>query len=227
MPRAAKLPPPKTRLPLVTAELARLYPDCGIALTFATPLQLAVATILSAQCTDKRVNLVTPALFARFPDAAAFAAGPLAEITELVKSTGFFRNKARHIQNFAREILAHHGGEVPADLDALVKLPGIGRKTANVVLGDAFGIPGITVDTHVGRLARRLGLTVHADPVKVEFDLNKLIPQPDWTPVSHRLILHGRAVCAARSPACHRCTLVPLCPQRGVLLPKPLRPNPV
>ncbi len=217
MPRpAAGLPPPKSRVPLLMAELTRLYPDCGIALLFDTPLQLAVATILSAQCTDKRVNLVTPALFARFPDAVSFAAGPLADIEKLVKTTGFFRNKAKHIQGFARAVISDHGGEVPADLDALVKLPGIGRKTANVVLGDAFGIPGVTVDTHVGRLSRRLGLTRHADPVKVEFDLMKLVPRPDWTTFSHRVILHGRAVCPARKPACHRCTLSPLCPRRGV-----------
>ena len=175
-----------------------------------------MATILSAQCTDKRVNLVTPALFARYPDAKATAEADVNDIMELVRTTGFFRNKAKFIKAFARAILNDHGGKVPADLDSLVKLPGIGRKTANVVLGDAFGIPGITVDTHVGRLSRRLGFSKHLDPVKVEFDLMKLVPKPEWTPFSHRVILHGRAVCIARKPACGRCTLAGLCPSAGL-----------
>lgn len=203
------------------AELTRLYPECGIALQFSSPFQLAVATILSAQCTDVRVNLVTPALFARYPDAVTTADADLDELMELIRTTGFFRNKAKYIRAFARAILAEHGGTVPAELDLLVQLPGIGRKTANVVLGDAFGIPGITVDTHVGRLARRLGLTLHTDPVKVEFDLMKLVPQPDWTTFSHRVILHGRAVCHARKPACHRCTLAPVCPSADRVVPGP------
>src|SRR5262249_21648675 len=151
-----------------------------------------VATILSAQCTDVRVNLVTPGLFARFPDAAAFAAGDRTEIEELIRSTGFFRNKAKHIQECCEAIVEQFGGKVPSTLEELVKLSGIGRKTANVVLGDAFDVPGITVDTHVGRLSRRLGLTVHTDPVKVERDLMGLIPKAEWTSFSHRLIFHGR-----------------------------------
>ena len=210
------------------SALAEAYPDFGIALHFETPFQLAVATILSAQCTDKRVNLVTPALFARYPDAPTTAAADVSDIMELVKTTGFFRNKAKFIKAFAAAIVNDYNGVVPADLDALVKLPGIGRKTANVVLGDAFGIPGITVDTHVGRLSRRLGLSHHLDPVKVEFDLMKLIPQPEWTTFSHRVILHGRAVCAARKPACERCTLAMLCPSAGLVPTKPraTRPRP-
>ena len=203
------------------AGLTEAYPDCGIALHFETPFQLAVATILSAQCTDKRVNIVTPALFARYPDAETTAAADVTDIMELVKTTGFFRNKAKFIKSFATAIVNDFNGEVPADLNLLVTLPGIGRKTANVVLGDAFGIPGITVDTHVGRLSRRLGLSKHLDPVKVEFDLMKLIPRAEWTTFSHRVILHGRAVCAARKPACGRCTLAGLCPSAGVAGAKP------
>lgn len=211
--------PAKARAPLVRAKLAETYPDAGIALTFSNPLELAVATILSAQCTDKRVNLVTPALFARYPTCQDYADADLAEIERFIQSAGFFRNKARFIRDLARVLLAEHNGQVPADLATLVTLPGIGRKTANVVLGDAFGIPGITVDTHVGRLSRRLGFSKHLDPVKVEFDLMKLIPKPEWTPFSHRLILHGRAVCDARKPRCGDCVLLPHCPQKGVLTP--------
>lgn len=204
------------RVPAVLAVLAATYPETGTALVFADPFQLLVATILSAQCTDKRVNLVTPALFARFPDAAAMAAGHLREIQDLVKTTGFFRNKAKNIREAARAIVKHHGGRVPGTLDALVALPGVGRKTANVVLGDGFGVPGITVDTHVGRLARRLGLTRHADPVKVERNLMALVPQPEWTRFSHRLIFHGRQVCVARKPRCGACPLAGVCPKVGV-----------
>lgn len=221
-PTAPKLPRAKARAPLVLAELARLYPDSGIELFFETPLQLAVATILSAQCTDKRVNMVTPALFARFPDAESLAAAPPGAIAELVKSTGFFNAKARNIQAFAQQVLSRFGGRVPETLEELVTLPGIGRKTANVVLGDAFGQPGITVDTHVGRLSRRLGFTKHTDPVKVEFELMGLWPRAEWTAASHRVILHGRAVCSARKPACERCTLLELCPRVGVAAPRPL-----
>ncbi len=197
-------------------ELQKLYPETVTALDFRGPLQLAVATILSAQCTDKRVNLVTPALFARFRTATDFATAELSEIETYVKSTGFFRNKAKNIRAFCQTILEKHRGEVPGTLDELIALPGIGRKTANVVLGDGFGIPGITVDTHVGRLSRRLGLTVQTDPVKVEFDLMKLVPQPEWTRFSHRLIFHGRQVCHSRKPLCGACSLNPLCPKAGV-----------
>jgi len=210
------MPPLKTRAARISAELAGLYPIAPIALNFRSPFQLLVATILSAQCTDVRVNLVTPALFAAYPTPQTMARAPRSHLEELIRSTGFFRNKAKNILGAAAAILRDHGGEVPRTLDELILLPGVGRKTANVVLGDAFDTPGITVDTHVGRLSRRLGLTKWNDPVKVEFALNKLIPRAEWTIFSHRLILHGRAVCAARKPACDRCTLAPLCPKVGV-----------
>ncbi len=211
-----KLPPIRQRVPLVLARLDSAYPDPACGLEFTSPFTLAVATILSAQCTDKRVNMVTPALFRRFPTPQAFAIADPAAIEELVRPTGFFRMKAKAIQGFAQAILDHHGGEVPNSLNELVLLPGIGRKTANVVLGDAFGVPGITVDTHVGRLARRLGWTIHTDPVKVEFALQKLWPFDRWTRISHQLILHGRQVCFARKPNCGGCPLADLCPKRGV-----------
>lgn len=197
-------------------ELAKLYPDAHCALHFNNPLELLIATILSAQCTDVRVNMVTPALFARYPDARAFADADLAELEGMIKSTGFFRNKAKNIKACCRAIVDDFAGTVPDQLEDLVPLPGIGRKTANVVLGNAYGIPGITVDTHVGRLSRRLGLTENEDPVKVEHDLMDLIPKAEWTMFSHRLIFHGRQVCFARNPNCEGCTLRNLCPQIGV-----------
>jgi endonuclease-3 len=215
-PPKPKLPTLKQRMPLLMAALDKLYPDPKCALDFSNPLQLLVATILSAQCTDVRVNIVTPALFARYKTAEDFAASNIKELESLIKSTGFYRNKAKSIRACCHIIATKHGGEVPRTLDELAALPGVGRKTANVVLGNAFGVPGITVDTHVGRLSRRLGLTVHLDPVKVEFALMKLVPQPDWTRFSHWLILHGRQVCFARNPRCEECTLSPLCPKRGV-----------
>ena len=193
-----------------------MYPDSRCALNYSDPLQLLVATILSAQCTDARVNMVTPALFARFPDAAAFAASDLAELEKLIQSTGFFRNKAANIQGCCRMLVERHAGEVPRTLEELVVLPGVGRKTANVVLGHCFDVPGITVDTHVGRLSRRLGLTRHDDPVKVEQDLMAQWPPESWTITSLRLIDHGRAVCDARKPACDRCQLADICPREGV-----------
>jgi endonuclease-3 len=202
-------------------ELARLYPDATCALHHRDPLQLLISTILSAQCTDARVNQVTPALFARYPDVAAFASADIQELETLIQSTGFFRNKARNIQACCRQLAEKHRGQVPATLEELVPLAGVGRKTANVVLGDAFGVPGITVDTHVGRLSRRLGLTTETDPVKVERDLMRLIPQHQWTQFSHRLIFHGRQVCHARKPRCAECTLASLCPRIGVPLPHP------
>jgi endonuclease III len=207
-------------MPLLLASLDKLYPHPECALTFSNPLQLLVATILSAQCTDVRVNMVTPALFARYPTAADFAASKITELEALVKSTGFYRNKAKNIRACCQILVTKYGGEVPGTLEELAALPGVGRKTANVVLGNAFGIPGITVDTHVGRLSRRLGLTTQIDPVKVEFALMKLVPQPEWTRFSHQLILHGRQVCHARSPRCSDCTLAPLCPRKGVVLKK-------
>jgi len=197
--------------------LQQQYPEPQCALTHDNPLQLLVATILSAQCTDVRVNMVTPALFARFPDAPALANAPLPELEKLIQSTGFFRNKAKNIKATCLAIVDEHGGQLPQELDALVKLPGVGRKTANVVLGSGFGIPsGVVVDTHVGRLSLRLGLTKQTDPVKVEHELNALVPQDHWIDFSHELILHGRAVCVARKPKCESCTLLKLCPQIGV-----------
>ena len=206
----------RRRVARLLPALAELYPDAHCALDHETPLQLLVATILSAQCTDVRVNLVTPSLFARYATAAEYAAAIPAELEGLIVSTGFFRNKAKNIQSCCQLLVERHGGEVPADQKALVELPGVGRKTANVVLGNSFGIPGITVDTHVGRLSRRIGLTIHDDPEKVEADLMSLVPQPDWTIFSHRMIFHGRQVCHSRTPDCPICTLKAFCPKVGV-----------
>ena len=206
----------RRRVARLLPALAELYPDAHCALDHETPLQLLVATILSAQCTDVRVNLVTPSLFARYGTAAEYAAAIPAELEGLIVSTGFFRNKAKNIQSCCQLLVERHGGEVPADQKALVELPGVGRKTANVVLGNSFGIPGITVDTHVGRLSRRIGLTIHDDPEKVEADLMSLVPQPDWTIFSHRMIFHGRQVCHSRTPDCPNCTLKAFCPKVGV-----------
>ena len=190
-----------------------LYPDAHCELDFRNAFELLVATVLSAQTTDVRVNLTTPALFAAYPDAHALAAAPIEHLEELVKSTGFFRMKAKNIQGLARALVERHGGEVPADLDALVQLPGVGRKTANVVLGNAFGINhGVVVDTHVGRLSVRLGLTPETDPVKVEQALMPLFPRDAWTMLSHLLIFHGRRVCDARKPRCGECSLAEVCP---------------
>ena len=196
--------------------LAKLYPDAHCALNHETPLQLLIATILSAQCTDVRVNLVTPALFAKYPTAKAFAESAIGELESLIQSTGFFRNKAKNIKACCQAIVEQHGGEVPGNLEDLVVLPGVGRKTANVVLGNAFEIPGITVDTHVHRLSQRLGLTKKDDPVKIELDLMDLIPRNEWTDFSHRMIFHGRQVCFARKPACSQCLMNKFCPKIGV-----------
>jgi endonuclease III len=204
------------RVRRIRKGLAKLYPDAQCALHFHNPLQLLIATILSAQCTDVRVNLVTPALFKRYPNALAFAEAEPSELESLIQSTGFFRNKARNIIACCKLLVEHYGGEVPSTLEELVHLPGIGRKTANVVLGNAFGVPGITVDTHVGRLSKRMGLTTHHDPAKVERDLMALIPQKEWTMFSHRLILHGRQVCFARKPNCSGCLVAKDCPKIGV-----------
>jgi endonuclease-3 len=208
--------PLRARAGRIIRALARLYPDAQCALNHENPLQLLVATILSAQCTDARVNLITPALFARYPDAAAFAKADPRELETMIRSTGFYRNKARSIQACCRSLVEQHDGEVPSTMEALVPLAGVGRKTANVILGSAFGLPGITVDTHVGRLSRRLGLTTETDPEKVERDLMRLLPKKEWTLFSHRVIYHGRQVCHARRPGCDRCTLVSLCPRIGV-----------
>jgi endonuclease-3 len=200
----------------INRRLARMYPDAHCALHHANALQLLIATILSAQCTDVRVNMVTPALFARYPDAQAFANADPRELESLIQSTGFFRNKARSIIACCKKIVEEHHGEVPSTLEELVPLPGVGRKTANVVLGDAFGTPGITVDTHVGRLSRRMGLTTQTDAEKVERELMKLLPRKDWTLFSHRMIFHGRQVCGARKPNCAGCALNDICPKIGV-----------
>lgn len=197
----------------VYAELERRYPTAHCELDFRNPYQLTVATILSAQCTDKRVNMVTPALFAAYPDAAALAAAPRQDVEELVKTTGFFRAKAKNLVGMAQAVVANHDGQIPATMEELVVLPGVGRKTANVVLGNAFGInAGVVVDTHVGRLANRLGMTKVTDPVKIEAALMPLFPCAEWTMLSHLLIWHGRQVCDARSPRCGICTLRPRCP---------------
>jgi len=197
-------------------ELALLHPDAHCELDFTTPLELAVATVLSAQCTDRRVNLVTPALFARYRDAADYAGADRAELEELVRTTGFFRNKASSLMGLGAALVERYDGQVPGRLEDLVTLPGIGRKTANVVLGDAFGVPGITVDTHLGRLARRFGWTDETDPVKVEHAVGALVPRREWTLLSHRMIFHGRRVCHARKPACGACGLARWCPSYGL-----------
>lgn len=203
----------KAHAAAVYDELARLYPTAHCELDFRDPYELTVATILSAQCTDKRVNMVTPALFAAYPDATALAAANVSEVEALVKTTGFFRSKAKNLIGMAQAVVADHGGEIPSDMASLVVLPGVGRKTANVVLGNAFGInDGVVVDTHVGRLAVRLGLTKATDPVKVEAALIPLFPRDTWTMLSHLLIWHGRQVCDARSPRCGSCTLRERCP---------------
>ncbi len=208
----------RKRASQIVRLLRRLYPDAKCALVHDSPLQLLVATILSAQCTDARVNMVTPTLFARYPDAAAFANAKTEDLEKAIQSTGFFRNKARNIKECCAQIVEKHGGEVPGDLESLVSLPGVGRKTANVVLGNCFETPGITVDTHVGRLSRRLGLTLHTDAVKVEHDLMAILPAKEWTMFSHRMIFHGRQVCFARDPNCPECGLLKVCPRVG--LPK-------
>jgi len=208
-----KLAARKQRTLEILLRLKRLYPDATCSLNYETPVQLLVATILSAQCTDERVNMVTPELFHRFPTALALAEADLQEIETLVRSTGFYRNKAKNIQGACRMIMSAFGGEVPQRMEELLKLPGVARKTANVVLAHAYGInAGVTVDTHVKRLSNRLGLTEHDDPVRIERDLMELLPQPDWENWSIRLIYHGRAVCMARNPACDRCSLADLCP---------------
>jgi endonuclease-3 len=199
--------------------LEKLYPDAHCALNYETPLQLLVATILSAQCTDVRVNLVTPALFARYADAQAFADADLGELEKAIHSTGFFRNKARNIQACCKVLVEKHGGEVPRTMEELFPLPGIGRKTANVILGNAYGVPGITVDTHLSRLSNRMGLTKQSDPVKIERDLMEIIAEKDWTMFSHRMIFHGRQVCFARKPNCEGCLLAKDCPKVGVAGP--------
>jgi len=204
-----------SRTAKIIAGLKRAYPRAHCELNFANPLELLIATILSAQCTDKRVNIVTSELFRKFRSAKDYAEAPLADLENTIRSTGFFRNKARNIQAACRSLVEKHGGEVPRTMAELHALEGVGRKTANVVLGNAFGIDeGVVVDTHVTRLSNRLGLTKHRDPIKIERDLMKLVPQENWTLFSHWLIWHGRRRCFARNPDCANCEIVALCPGR-------------
>jgi len=196
--------------------LKKTYPNVRCELDFKNPLQLLVATVLSAQCTDKRVNQVTPALFKRYKSAKAFANANIRDLEKLIRPTGFFRTKAKHIKGLAAILDAEFKGKVPPIQDELVKLPGVGRKTANVVLGHAFNIPGITVDTHFGRLSRRFGWTKSLDPVKVELEVGALIPKKEWTNLSQRMIWHGRRICHSRKPACGACPLAKICPSFGI-----------
>lgn len=202
---------------LIRRRLKKTYPDAHCALLYRTPYELLVATILSAQCTDERVNRTTPAFFARFPSPQTLAAATIEEVEALIRSTGFFRMKAKNLVGMAQALMERHHGEVPRTMESLQTLPGVGRKTANVVLGNAFGITaGVTVDTHVGRLSRLLGLTREQDPVKIERDLMALVPRRDWTLWSHLLIRHGRTVCIARRPRCAQCVLADHCPASSV-----------
>lgn len=210
-PSAAK----KGRATHIARALGAAYPDARCSLDYQDPLQLLIATILSAQCTDARVNKVTPSLFARYADARAYGTAPSRELERLIQSTGFFRNKAKAIREACRDIAERHGGEVPRTLEELTTLRGVGRKTANVVLGTAFGVPGMVVDTHVGRISRRLGLTRQANPEKVERDLMALLPPTEWVAFGHRMIQHGRLYCRAPKPRCDGCPLRRLCPFKG------------
>ena len=213
--------------PKITAEqssarsiyriLTKEYPDARCELDFNSPLELLVATVLSAQCTDKRVNSVTPILFKTFPTLEMLAGAKLSKVEEIIYSTGFYRSKAKNIKELANKILKEFNGEVPNTLVQLVTLPGVGRKTANVVLGNAFGVPGLTVDTHFGRLSRRFGWSDQTDPVKVEKDVAELIPEKEWTLLSHKLIWHGRRICHSRKPECGICPLAKLCPSAGII----------
>jgi endonuclease-3 len=209
--------PAAKRAPEIFDRLHETYPDAKCALDFQSPFQLLVATILSAQCTDKRVNIVTPALFARYATSQAMMAAKLEELEEMIKSTGFFRNKSRSLVGMASAISDRHGGNVPSTMEELVHLPGVGRKTANVILGNAFGRDeGVVVDTHVTRVSQRLALTKHTDPVKIEQDLMSLFPRNKWTLLAHLLIEHGRQICVARTPKCELCVLSDLCPSSRV-----------
>lgn len=212
-----KLAPAATRSPEIFDRLHHAYPDARCALDFQTPFQLLIATILSAQCTDKRVNMVTPALFGRYATPAALAAAKLEQLEDVIRSTGFFRNKAKSLVGMAAAIEERHGGTVPSEMEHLVKLPGVGRKTANVILGNAFGRDeGVVVDTHVARLSQRLALTRQSDPAKIEQDLMGLFPRHHWTLLAHLLIEHGRQVCVARTPRCQHCVVSDLCPSSKV-----------
>jgi endonuclease III len=215
--RTRRMAPAAERAPEIHARLSKEYPDAECALDHRNPYELLVATILSAQCTDKRVNMVTPALFAKYPNAEALSAANPEELQELIKSTGFFRNKTKNLLGMSTAVATQHGGEVPATMEQLVKLPGVGRKTANVVLGNAFGKDeGVVVDTHVTRLSNRLGFTRQTDPVKIEQELMALFPKSQWTMLAHLLISHGREICDARRPLCERCVVNDLCPSSRV-----------
>ncbi len=208
----------QTRVRTILRLLKKTYPDARCALDFSSPFELLAATVLSAQCTDKRVNLVTPALFQRYRTIADYAAAREADLCDIIRSTGFYQNKGRNIIGAAKKVMAEFNGEVPRTLDELVTLPGVGRKTANVILGNAFDVPGVTVDTHMIRINRLLGLTQHTDPVKIEFDLMEIIPRKDWTLYSHLIIHHGRARCIARRPDCTHCEIRKYCPSANLFL---------
>jgi endonuclease-3 len=210
------LPEKKVRAKAIYRQLTKKYPNVRCELDYNSAFQLLVATVLSAQCTDKRVNQTTPALFKNYPNPKKMAKADLTDIQRLVKSTGFFRAKAKNIKGLSNKIMEEFDGNVPSNLEDLITLPGVGRKTANVVLGHAFGIPGITVDTHFGRLSRRFGWSKQSDPVKVEFEVGELIPEKEWTNLSQRMIWHGRRVCHPRKPACGACPLAKLCPSYGI-----------
>lgn len=203
---------PELRAPEVNRRLAQEYPDARCALDYESPLQLLIATVLSAQCTDERVNSVTPELFARYPEAADYAAAQRSDLERILRPLGFQRAKAGHLLGIGEKLVADFQGEVPRTVKELTSLPGVGRKTALVVLGNAFGIPGLTVDTHFGRLMQRLGLTGESTPVKIERDIAKIVPEEEWTMFSHRVIFHGRQVCHARTPECDACVLWDMCP---------------
>ena len=214
MGRESKAARSQRALEIVEALFAA-HPDAHCALDYDDPFQLLCATILSAQCTDKMVNTVTPALFARFPSPEDLARADEAELHELIRSTGFYKNKSKSLVGMARAVMERHEGRIPDHLEDLVKLPGVGRKTANVILGNAFGVPGLVVDTHVGRIAARLGLTKESDAVKIERELMPLVPKESWTQFSHAMIFHGRRICDARKPKCDECTLRPMCPYKA------------
>jgi endonuclease-3 len=215
--RTPRFAPATERAPEIYRRLSKVYPDARCALDHRNPYELIVATILSAQCTDKRVNMVTPALFAKYPDPQAMSVANPEELQEMIKSTGFFRNKTKSLLGMSAAVIERHGGNIPRTMEELVKLPGVGRKTANVVLGNAFGVDeGVVVDTHVSRLSQRLALSRETDPVKIEQDLMALFPREQWTMLSHLLISHGREICDARRPLCEKCVVNDLCPSSRV-----------
>ncbi|MBR5151986.1 MAG: endonuclease III [Clostridia bacterium] len=206
----------RARILQILSVFEEVYPDADCTLDFKNPLELLIATQLAAQCTDARVNQVTPRLFQKYPDVYAFAYADELELQEDIRSTGFFRNKARNIIGCCRMLIDEFEGEVPRSMEELLRLPGVGRKTANLVLGDCFDTPGIVVDTHATRLSNRMGFTTHKDPYKIELDLQKVVPQPRWAEFCHQLVNHGRAYCMARKPDCDNCPLNHLCPKKGV-----------